>query len=137
MNRRERGRDVYAAQFGVTAGEAERRMVEAFGARFAEEAFAAAGGTAWDDTPLTRRDRSLVVLSVIAALGGAEARLRTHVGFALENGVSRDELEALVSLVAVYAGYPRASVAMEVVRDELARLDASTHGDHDHQEVQR
>jgi 4-carboxymuconolactone decarboxylase len=124
MNRRERGRDVYAAQFGLAPEEVERRLVEAFGERFAEEAFAAAGGSAWDETPLTRRDRSLVVVSVIAALGGADERLRTHVGFALTNGVTPDELEALVALVAVYAGYPRASVAMEVVRDELARLGA-------------
>jgi 4-carboxymuconolactone decarboxylase len=124
MSRRERGRDVYAAQFGVPPEEAERQLVEAFGERFAEEAFAAAGGSAWEETPLARRDRSLVVVSVIAALGGADARLRTHVGFALTNGVTPDELEAVVALVAVYAGYPRASVAMEVVRDELTRLGA-------------
>ena len=124
MSRRERGREVYAAQFGVSPEEAERRLVEGFGSRFAEEALAAAGGSAWEDGPLTRRDRSLVVVAVLAAQGGVEARLRTHVGFALANGATADELEALVALVAVYAGYPRASVAMEVVRDELARLGA-------------
>lgn len=124
MNRRERGLEVYAAQFGVSTEEAERLFVEAYGSRFAEEAFAAAGGSTWDDSPLSRRDRSLVVIGVLAAQGGVEARLRTHVGFALENGATADELEALVALIAVYAGYPRASVAMEVVRDELARLGA-------------
>ncbi len=36
-----------------------------------------------------------------------------------------EELEALVALVAVYAGYPRASVAMEVVRAELDRLESA------------
>ena len=125
MNRRERGRELYAAQFGLSPDEAERRLVEAFGERFAEEAFAAQGGSAWEDAPLTRRDRSLVVLTALATLGGAEDRLRTHVGFALQNGATPDELEALVTLVAVYAGYPRASVAMEIVRDELARLGAA------------
>jgi 4-carboxymuconolactone decarboxylase len=125
MNRRERGRELYAAQFGVSADEAERQLVEAFGERFAEEAFAAQGGSAWENAPLTRRDRSLVVLTALATLGGAEDRLRTHVGFAVQNGATPDELEALVTLVAVYAGYPRASVAMEIVRDELARLGAA------------
>lgn len=124
MNRRERGLEVYGAQFGVSPEEAEQRMVEAFGSGFAEEAFAAAGGGAWQEQPLTRRDRSLVVVAVLAAQGGVEARLRTHVGFALANGATADELEALIVLVAVYAGFPRASVAMEVVRDELARLGA-------------
>jgi alkylhydroperoxidase/carboxymuconolactone decarboxylase family protein YurZ len=37
---------------------------------------------------------------------------------------SRDELEALVTLLAVYVGFPRASVAMEVVREELAQLES-------------
>jgi 4-carboxymuconolactone decarboxylase len=124
MSRRERGREVYAAQFGISPDEAEQRIVETFGARFAEELFSAAGGSAWDESPLTRRDRSLVVVSVLAALGGVDDRLRTHVGFALENGATRDELEALVALVGVYAGFARASVALEVVRDELARLEA-------------
>jgi 4-carboxymuconolactone decarboxylase len=125
MSRRDRGRELYAAQFGLSPDEAERQLVEAFGERFAEEAFAAQGGSAWEDAPLTRRERSLVVLTALATLGGAEARLRTHVGFALQNGATPDELEALVTLLAVYAGYPRASVAMEVVRDELARLGAA------------
>ena len=124
MSRRERGREVYAAQFRMPADEVEQRIVETFGERFAEEMFAAAGGSAWEDAPLTRRDRSLVVVAVLAALGGADDRLRTHVGFALENGATPDELEALVALIAVYAGFPRASVAMEVVRGELARLGA-------------
>ncbi len=124
MNRRERGLEVYAAQLGVTPEEAEREFVETYGSRFAEEAFASAGGTNWDESPLSRRDRSLVVIAVLAAQGGVEPRLRTHVGFALENGATPDELEALLALLAVYAGFPRASVALEVVREELERLGA-------------
>ena len=34
-----------------------------------------------------------------------------------------NQLEALVTLLAVYVGFPRASAGMEVVRDELARLE--------------
>ena len=44
--------------------------------------------------------------------------------WAIEHGSSREELEALVTLLAVYVGFPRASVAMEIVRDELATLEA-------------
>jgi alkylhydroperoxidase/carboxymuconolactone decarboxylase family protein YurZ len=46
------------------------------------------------------------------------------VRWAIEHGSSREELEALVTLLAVYVGFPRASVAMEIVRDELATLEA-------------
>jgi alkylhydroperoxidase/carboxymuconolactone decarboxylase family protein YurZ len=46
------------------------------------------------------------------------------VRWALEHGSSREELEALVTLLAVYVGFPRTSAAMEVIRDELAKLGA-------------
>lgn len=122
MDRRSRGIAVYAGQLGLPADEAERRFVRRFGRRFAEEAFAGAGGSAWDDAPLTRRERGLVVVAVLALLGGAEDRLRTHVRWALENGATPDELDAVVCLLAAYAGLPRASVAMEVLRHELTSL---------------
>jgi 4-carboxymuconolactone decarboxylase len=122
MSRRERGIDVYAGQFGVDTDEAERVLVERFGRRFAEEAFSAAGGSAWEGEPLTRRERGLVVLAILATQGGVEDRFRTHVRWALENGATPDELDAVVCLLANYAGFPRASVAMETLRDELGRL---------------
>jgi len=41
------------------------------------------------------------------------------VRWALDHGVTPEQLEALTTLLAVYVGYPRASVGMEIVRDEL------------------
>ena len=90
--------EVYAAQFGISADEAEQRIVETFGARFAEELFAAAGGSAWDDAPLTRRDRSLVVVRCWRA---RRPRRPVRTRRALENGATPDELEAVVALAAL------------------------------------
>lgn len=123
MSRRQRGIAVYASQLGVSEAEAERVFVERFGPRLAEEAFNATGGSNWDTEPLSLRDRSLIVLAALAAQGGVEARLRQHVRWALVNGATPDELDATASLLAVYIGYPRASVAMEVIRDELAQAN--------------
>ena len=123
MSRRRRGIAVYARQLGVSERDAEALFTQRFGARLAEEAFNAAGGSAWEEAPLTLRERSLVVLATLVALGGVEDRLRTHVRFAVAHGATGDELEALVTLVAVYAGFARASVAIEIVRDELAHLE--------------
>jgi 4-carboxymuconolactone decarboxylase len=123
MNRRERGISVYASQFGVSPEEAERLFVERYGKRMAEEAFHASGGGNWKADVLSLRDRSLIVVAALAAQGGVEERLRSHVRWALVNGATPEELDALVSLLAVYVGYPRASVAMEVVRDELAAVN--------------
>jgi alkylhydroperoxidase/carboxymuconolactone decarboxylase family protein YurZ len=40
----------------------------------------------------------------------------------VEHGVTPEELDAIVALLAVYLGYPRASTAGEIVHDELTRL---------------
>jgi 4-carboxymuconolactone decarboxylase len=118
----DRGLDAYASQLGIAREEVPAWFAERFGERFSEEAINAAGG-AWPDDCLTLRDRSLIVVSALVAQGAVDARLRGHVRWAVEHGATREQLEALVTLLAVYVGYPRASVAMEIVRDELERLD--------------
>jgi 4-carboxymuconolactone decarboxylase len=121
--RYERGLDAYASQFGVPREEVPAWFTERLGERFGTEAINAAGA-AWVDDCLSLRDRSLAVVAALVAQGGVEQRLRGHVRWAIEHGSSREELEALVTLLAVYVGFPRASVGMEIVRDELDRLEA-------------
>ena len=121
-NRFERGLDAYASQLGIARENVEDWFAKRFGPRFAEEAINAAAG-AWVDDCLSLRDRSLAVVAALIAQGGVEERLRGHVRWAVEHGATREELEALVTLLAVYVGYPRASAGMEVMRDELSRME--------------
>lgn len=121
-DRYERGLNAFASQFGIPRPEVPTWLAERFGERFAEEAITAAAG-AWPDDVLSLRDRSLIVVASLITQGAVETRLRGHVRWAIDHGSSRKELEALVSLLGMYAGYPRASVGMEVVRDELDRLE--------------
>jgi 4-carboxymuconolactone decarboxylase len=123
--RYERGLDAYASQFGIPPEDVPAWFAERMGERFGVEAINAAAG-AWVDDCLSLRDRSLVVVAALVAQGGVDDRLRGHVRWAVEHGSSREELEALVTLLAVYVGFPRASTAMEVVRDELARIEDAT-----------
>jgi 4-carboxymuconolactone decarboxylase len=90
------------------------------GDRMAREAIDAAGG-AWVDDCLSLRDRSLIVVAALVTQSGADARLRGHLRWALDHGATPEELEALITLLAVYAGYPRASTAMELLREELGQ----------------
>jgi 4-carboxymuconolactone decarboxylase len=120
--RARRGREAYASQLGIEPDEVDGWFAERYGERFGEEAVNAAAG-AWSDDALSRRDRSLVVVAALVVQGGAEDRLRGHVRWAVEHGATREELEALCTLLAVYAGYPRASAGLEVVREELRRID--------------
>jgi 4-carboxymuconolactone decarboxylase len=120
--RYERGVRAYASQFGISPEEVPSWFADRFGERFGGEAINAAAG-AWTDDALSLRDRSLVVVAALIAQGGVDDRLRGHVRWAVEHGSNRDELEALVTLLAVYVGFPRASTGMEIVRQELDRFE--------------
>jgi alkylhydroperoxidase/carboxymuconolactone decarboxylase family protein YurZ len=117
----QRGLDAYASQLGIERSDVPEWFADRFGDRFGREAINAAGG-AWPDDALSLRDRSLVVVASLVTQGGVESRLRSHVRWAVEHGSNRDELEALVTLLGVYVGFAKASVGMEIVRDELEQL---------------
>jgi 4-carboxymuconolactone decarboxylase len=123
-DRTARGRAAYASQLRLPESEAVEELARIVGERMATEAINAAGG-AWVDDVLSLRDRSLVVLTALVTQGGVEDRLRVHTRWALDHGLTPDELEAMATLLAVYVGYPRASVAIEVIREVVAAEAAS------------
>jgi 4-carboxymuconolactone decarboxylase len=113
--RRERGIRAYARIFKGTEQEVPAAMAARVGPLFAEEAFAAAGGPAWSHPALTPRDRSIAVITALAAQGVTGERLDTHLQLAIHNGLDHDALAALMTLLAIYIGYAHASAAMESV----------------------
>lgn len=123
-DRWQRGLAAYASQFAIPEEDVWDHMCGLVGERMAEEAIVTAGA-AWVDDCLSLRDRSLIVVAALVAQGGVEARLRPHVRWAIEHGATADELEALATLLAVYVGFARASVGIEVIREELARLESA------------
>jgi alkylhydroperoxidase/carboxymuconolactone decarboxylase family protein YurZ len=71
----------------------------------------------WARPELSPRDRSLVTVAVGTALY-ASSEVRYHVGRALDNGVTRDEISEVITHVTFYAGFPTgvnaARIAAEV-----------------------
>ena len=122
-DRRCDGQAVLGEQLGIAPEDVPAHMTERFGARLAAEAIEAAGGAWAEDSPLSRVERSLLVLGALVSLGGVEPRLRAHVRLAVRHGIAPDRIEAAVAFLAPYAGFARVSVAMEVVRDELSRVE--------------
>lgn len=76
-------------------------------------------GDVWSRPQLSRRDRSLVVLSVLAALA-LPRELETHLRGALNHGVTPAEIEEVMLTLVLYGGFPRAIDAMYVARRVLA-----------------
>ncbi|WSA81529.1 carboxymuconolactone decarboxylase family protein [Streptomyces sp. NBC_01799] len=72
-------------------------------------------GDVWERPELSPRDRSLVTVSVLAALYRTE-QLGYHLGKALENGLSVEELSEAITHLAFYAGWPNAMTAMNQLK---------------------
>jgi 4-carboxymuconolactone decarboxylase len=73
-------------------------------------------GDVWERPGLSKRDRSLITVATLVALNRTE-QLRGHLGRALDNGVTQDELVELITHLAFYSGWPTAMSAASVAKD--------------------
>jgi 4-carboxymuconolactone decarboxylase len=78
-----------------------------------------AWGDIWSRPGLSRAERSLVTLAVLAAMQH-EHELAMHVKAALRNGLTADQIQEVLLQVAVYAGVPVANRAFPVAQRALA-----------------
>ena len=77
-------------------------------------------GEVWERPGLSRRDRSLITVASLLALG-REKQLEGHLERALANGVTRDEISELITHLAFYAGWPAAMTAATVAKEVFER----------------
>src|SRR5512134_423849 len=76
-------------------------------------------GDVWERPGLSKRDRSLITVAALVALYRTR-ELPGHLGRALTNGVTRDELVELITHLAFYAGWPCAMSAMVAAKEVFA-----------------
>ena len=91
----------------VGADYVERSMKNAdpFNQRFQEIVSEYCWGVVWTDKTLSRRERSILNLGMIAALGKMH-EFELHFRGALRNGLTEDDLRAVLTQIAVYCGIP-------------------------------
>jgi len=68
-------------------------------------------GDIWDRPGLSKRDRSLITVASLVALNRTD-QLPYHLGRALENGITKEELSELITHLAFYSGWPTAMSAV-------------------------
>ena len=73
-------------------------------------------GRVWERPGLIPAQRSLATMAMLAALDRPDP-LREHIRMGLDNGLTPDEICELILQCAVYAGFPAAVQAFEVVTD--------------------
>jgi len=76
-------------------------------------------GDVWKRPELAPRDRSLVTISCLISLYRLN-ELPFHLKFALDNGVTKDEIVETITHLAFYAGWPAASTAVAIARKVFA-----------------
>jgi len=76
-------------------------------------------GDVWERPGLAKRDRSLITVSALMAMNRLE-QLPFHLGFALDNGVTREELVEAITQLAFYSGWPTAMSALAIAKKVFA-----------------
>jgi 4-carboxymuconolactone decarboxylase len=72
-------------------------------------------GQLWQRPDLSARDRSMVTMAALIAVGQAE-QLPFHANRAMDNGVTVPEMAEIAAHMAFYAGWPRAMSAVPVLQ---------------------
>lgn len=98
-----------------------RAQVSAFDAPFQALITEGAWGRVWSSPVLTWRERSLVTIALLAALGHAE-EVAMHVRATRNTGATPEEVREALMHVAIYAGVPAANAAIKIAKQAYAEI---------------
>ncbi len=96
----------------------------AFDAPFQTLITEAAWGTLWADDTISRRDRSLLTLALLAATGSFD-EIPMHIRATANTGASKDEVMQAFLHVAVYAGVPKANQAIKLAKQTYEEMEGT------------
>ena len=82
-----------------------------------------AWGSVWSRPDWTLRERSMVTIALLAALGH-DREVAMHIRASANTGASREDIREALLHVAIYAGVPAANRAIAVAKRTFAEIDA-------------
>jgi 4-carboxymuconolactone decarboxylase len=107
-------------------GEAGQRVVDSLAdisPELGHQVVAWAFGEMYARPALAARDRQLVTLGMLTALGGCEPQLEVHINAALNVGLTPAQITEALLHSAVYCGMPRALNATFVAKKVFSERD--------------
>lgn len=84
-----------------------------------------AWGTVWADDTISRRERSMLTLALLAATGNFE-EIPMHIRATANTGASKEDVIQAFLHVAVYAGVPKANHAIKLAKATYAEMEETT-----------
>ena len=91
--------------------------------RFQEFITEGAWGNVWSGNKLSKRDRSLITVGILASLGHSE-ELEMHINATKNTGATFDEISEVLMHVAVYAGVPASNSALKILKKVFKESNA-------------
>jgi 4-carboxymuconolactone decarboxylase len=91
-----------------------------------------AWGSVWTREGLTRRERSLLVIAFMAALGHHD-ELAMHIRATANTGASPQDVKEVLLMTAIYAGVPAANAAIVVAKRTFSEMGVDL-GEPEHDE---
>ncbi|MGU9957715.1 MAG: carboxymuconolactone decarboxylase family protein [Arenicellales bacterium WSBS_2016_MAG_OTU3] len=113
-------KDVLGAQYV----DAQLHAADDFNRDFQEMVTAYCWGFGWGDETLDKKQRSMINLSMIAALNRMH-EWELHFRGAIKNGLTRQELKAILHQIAIYAGIPVGVECFRIAKKVFAEIDAA------------
>src|SRR5580658_9112445 len=126
MDERERhaaGMKVRRAVLGDTHVDRAEGAKNSFSEPFQDLITRYAWGEIWSRPGLSRHTRSLLTLAMMVALNRSD-EFRMHVRAALNNNVTREEIQEVLLQTAIYCGVPAANSGFHVAQEVFAEMDA-------------
>ena len=107
------------ATLGTEYVEKNLAAADDFTRPFQEAMTAWCWGFVWGDDAIDAKTRSMMNLSMIGALGKMN-EWEIHCRGAINNGVSKEEIRAIIHVVGIYCGVPQALECFRVAKKVLA-----------------
>src|SRR6476620_1969926 len=116
-----RGLEVRRDVLGADYVDGSLTRADDFNAAFQQMTTEVAWGMIWTRPGLNRKTRSMINLTMLAALNrGAEFRL--HLRAALTNGVTRDEIKEILLQIGAYCGIPACLEAFRIANNFVQQI---------------
>lgn len=109
-----------AAVSGGAPGAPGTSTLQTIAPKFAQLTNEVVFGDLWRRSDLSPRDRSLVTIAALAAMGD-DAQLDEYLHQGFENGLTREHVAEALTHLAFYAGWGRATMALGVLETIAAR----------------
>lgn len=112
---------VAAAPAATPGAKKDSRAQQLFGEiapKFAELTDDVLYADVWERPGLSKRDRSLITVSALIAMNRPD-QLRSHLGLASRNGLTREELAEAITHLAFYSGWPSSVTAATLAKEVL------------------